>query len=122
MFAYNINIEGDGHMIRDRGTIKWTAMMLPEHVQSLKDVLVDEQRIKQPILDEQEIEEIEIIICEAMEYNTPVTFKVFNNGFVESITGTTHYINQLKSQIIFQDLDGYFHHIPFKNIISVQEA
>ena len=23
-------------MIRDRGTIKWTAMMLPEHVQKIK--------------------------------------------------------------------------------------
>ncbi|WP_028393891.1 YolD-like family protein, partial [Bacillus cihuensis] len=104
-------------MLKDRGTIKWTGLMLPEHVQSLKDALVDEHRIKQPILDEQELEAIEITICEAMEFNTPVTFKLFNNGFVQQLTGTTHYINHLKRQIIFQDGDGNFHHILFKNII-----
>ena len=109
-------------MIKDRGTMKWTAMMLPEHVQSLKNALDDEDRVKQPLLDEQEIAEIELLILEAMEFNTPLTFKVFNSGFTRLITGSTHYINQMKSQIIFQDVDGYFHHIPFKNIISVQEA
>ncbi|MGE8081432.1 YolD-like family protein [Peribacillus loiseleuriae] len=109
-------------MIKDRSTIKWTALMLPEHVQSLKDALIDEERVKQPLLDEQESSEIEILICEAMEFNTPITFKVYNNGFTQLITGTAHYINHLKSQIIFQDEDGYFHHILFNNIISVQEA
>ncbi len=109
-------------MIRDRGCIKWVSMMLPEHVQSLKNALIDEERVKQPLLDEQEISEIEILICEAMEFNTLITFKIYNNGFTQLITGTTHYINHLKSQIIFQDEDGYFHHILFNKIISVQEA
>lgn len=109
-------------MIKDRGTMKWTAMMLPEHVQSLKNALVDEDRVKQPLLDEQEIAEIELLILEAMEFNTPLTFKVFNSGFTCLITGSTHYINHLKSQIIVQDENGYFHHILFKNMISAKEA
>ena len=37
-------------MIKDRGIIKWAAMMLPEHVQSLKNLLVDEEKIQKPIL------------------------------------------------------------------------
>ncbi|WP_376766732.1 YolD-like family protein [Peribacillus huizhouensis] len=71
-----------------------------EHVQSLKDALVDEYRIKQPILDEQELEAIGRTISESMEFNTPVTFNLFNNGFVQQLTGTTRYINNLNSQII----------------------
>ncbi|KOP78202.1 hypothetical protein AMS60_18730 [Bacillus sp. FJAT-21945] len=85
-------------MIKDRGTIKWTAMMLPEHVQSLKDALVDEHRIEQPLLDEQAIEEFELIICEAMEFNETLNIVVFENGFTNIITGTVHYINSMKSQ------------------------
>ncbi|WP_407637273.1 YolD-like family protein [Bacillus cihuensis] len=72
----------------------------PEHGQSLKDALVDEHRIKQPILDEQELEAIGRTISEAMEFNTPVTFNLFNNSFVQQLTGTTRYINNLNSQII----------------------
>ncbi|KOP84132.1 YolD-like family protein [Cytobacillus solani] len=107
-------------MIKDRGTIKWTAMMLPEHVQSLKDALVDEHRIEQPELDEQAIDEFELIICEAMESNESLNIEVFENGFTNIITGNVHYINSMKSQIIVQDAKGYFHHIPFKNLVNIQ--
>lgn len=58
-------------MIKDRGTIKWTAMMLPEHVQHLKELVIDERRVEKPILDEQMVEEFELIICEAMKFNNP---------------------------------------------------
>lgn len=107
-------------MIKDRGTIKWTSMMLPEHVQSLKNALVDEQRIEQPILDEQAIEEFELIICEAMESNETLNVEVFDNGFTNTLRGTVHYINTMKSQIILQDDKGYFHHIPFSNLVNIQ--
>ncbi|WP_165571599.1 YolD-like family protein [Cytobacillus praedii] len=107
-------------MIKDRGTIKWTAMMLPEHVQSLKDALVDEHRVEQPELDEQAIEEFELIICEAMESNETLNIEVFENGFSNIITGTVHYINSMKSQILVQDTKGYIHHIPFKLLINIQ--
>lgn len=108
-------------MIKDRGTIKWTAMMLPEHVQSLKNLLVDEHRIEQPELDEQAIEEFELIICKAMEFNTALTIQVFNNGHINTITGTVHYINHLKSQLILQDSQGYFHHVPFKSLVNLHQ-
>ena len=108
-------------MIKDRGTIKWTAMMLPEHVQSLKEIMIDEQKLKKPELDEQAIEEFELIICEAMEFNTTLLIEVFNNGFINTITGTVHYINHMKSQLIIQDNQGYFHHIPFKNLVNIHQ-
>lgn len=39
--------------IKDRGTIKWTAMMLPEHVELLKQLEHEQQKVKKPELDEQ---------------------------------------------------------------------
>ncbi|MEH7522038.1 YolD-like family protein [Bacillus sp. JJ1503] len=108
-------------MIKDRGTIKWTAMMLPEHVQSLKEIMLDEQKLKKPELDEQAIEEFELTICEAMEFHRTIIIEVFENGLFNTITGTVHYINHLKSQLILKDDQDYFHHIPFKNLVNVHQ-
>ena len=50
-------------MIQDRGNIKWTAMMLPEHVGLLRDWHDENEVTKRPELDEFELtllaEEIE---------------------------------------------------------------
>lgn len=108
-------------MIRDRGTIKWTAMMLPEHVQNLKEILVDENKIEKTELDEQTIIEFELIICEAMEFNKPLLFEVFENGLVKRITGTVHFINYLEQQLAVEDKNGTFQYLPFSNLISVQQ-
>lgn len=37
-------------MLRDRGTIKWTSMMLPEHLTQLKQDLIDAAKIEKAIL------------------------------------------------------------------------
>ena len=39
-------------MLRDRGNIKWTAMMLPEHVQRLRTWQQEDQQITKPTFDE----------------------------------------------------------------------
>lgn len=56
-------------MLRDRGTIKWTSMMLPEHVKQLKQDLLDVSKTGKPSLDEQQIEELDILVSEAMALN-----------------------------------------------------
>src|SRR5689334_2415368 len=109
-------------LLRDRGTLKWTAMMLPEHVQSLKEVLIDEEKIDQPILDEQHIEEFEILIYEAMEYNWTLTFKVFDNGFVNEIKGSTHYFDSIKKQLRIKDGNNHIHYVFIKDLIDVYSA
>ncbi|ASB61173.1 hypothetical protein SC22_11480 [Bacillus sp. A053] len=77
-------------MLRDRGTIKWTSMMLPEHLTHLKQDLIDVSKIEKPALDDQQIEEMDILV---LEFNKELRFKLFNNGFVENVTGRVHYIN-----------------------------
>ncbi|KIL44278.1 YolD-like family protein [Jeotgalibacillus soli] len=44
-------------MLRDRGTIKWTSMMLPEHVKMIKDWAERDRFEQQEEVDEQSIEE-----------------------------------------------------------------
>lgn len=63
--------------LKDRGPIKWTAMMLPEHVSLLRELESNHNKVKRPVLDMAQIEEMERVICEAMEFNSPVQFSVF---------------------------------------------
>jgi hypothetical protein len=107
-------------MIKDRGIIKWTAMMLPEHVQSLKNLLVDEEKIQKPILDEQEIEEIETIILGAMECNQPLIFQIYDNGFITYLSGTTQYIDHTNKKFRVRDDKQQVHYIKFCDLMHVQ--
>ncbi|MDQ9096528.1 YolD-like family protein, partial [Bacillus licheniformis] len=60
--------------LKDRGSIKWTAMMLPEHVSLLRELESRQNKVKRPVLDLSQIEDMEMVISEAMEFNYPVQF------------------------------------------------
>lgn len=63
-----VKIDGD---IRDRGKIKWTAMMLPEHVRELRKWQEDYDKVKRPVLDEFDMqtmqEEVERALTSGLE-------------------------------------------------------
>ncbi|MED4456138.1 YolD-like family protein [Metabacillus fastidiosus] len=109
-------------MIKDRGIIKFTAMMLPEHKGSLKQLLEDEKKIPKPILDEQRIEEIETIILNAMEFNESLIFQVYKKGALIEVVGTTHYIDHLNKELRIKDDKDKVHLIKFNNIVHVHNS
>ena len=109
-------------MIKDRGIIKWNAMMIPEHVQSLKNLMIDEEKRQRPILDEREIKEIETIIHGAMEYNQKLIFQIYDNGFITYITGKTHYIDHINKQFRVMDEHQRVHYINFYDVMHVQNV
>ncbi|MFL0441806.1 YolD-like family protein [Bacillus subtilis] len=106
-------------MLRDRGTIKWTSMMLPEHLTQLKQDLIDVSKIEKPSLDAQQIEEMDIVVSEALEFNKELVLKLFNNGFVENVTGRVHYINFEEQKLHVKDQNDNTVYINMNNIIGV---
>ncbi|AMA52598.1 MULTISPECIES: YolD-like family protein [Bacillus] len=106
-------------MLRDRGTIKWTSMMLPEHLTQLKQDLIDVSKIEKPSLDDQQIEEMDLLVSEALEFNKELKFKLFNNGFVENVTGRVHYINFEQQKLHVKDQNDNTVYINMNNIIGV---
>lgn len=109
-------------MIRDRGNKKWTALMLPEHVAAVKQEVINLNKVEQPILDEDRLTEIEMLIHEAMEYNLILKFSVFKNGFIDSIIGQTHFIDYIKKEFRIQDKHEKIHFISFHKIVDVQKV
>ncbi|KIN51329.1 hypothetical protein B4073_1853 [Bacillus subtilis] len=106
-------------MLRDRGTIKWTSLMLPEHLTQLKQDLIDVSKIEKPFLDDQQIEEMDLLVSEALEFNKELKFKLFNNGFVENVTGRVHYINFEQHRLHVKDQNDNTVYINMNNIIGV---
>ncbi|MED2945543.1 YolD-like family protein [Bacillus swezeyi] len=115
--------------LKDRGTIKWTAMMLPEHVSMLRELESNHNRVKRPALDVAQIEDMEMIISEAMEFNNTVQFSVFKpvsflngaeTGEIVQIEGHIHYINQQRKVFHVVDSKGDTNFIKFEDVVGVE--
>jgi YolD-like protein len=86
--------------IRDRGNKKWTSLMLPEHVEQLRDFFdVEYYKVEKPVLDEQQLEEMNDKINEAMEYTLQVCFRVYKNGQCVEVIGYIHYVDPINQTI-----------------------
>lgn len=94
-------------------------MMLPEHLTQLKQDLIDVSKIEKPSLDDQQIEEMDLLVSEALEFNKELKFKLFNNGFVENVTGRVHYINFEQQKLHVKDQNDNTVYINMNNIIGV---
>lgn len=115
--------------LKDRGAIKWTAMMLPEHVSLLRELESNQDKVKRPVLDMSQIEDMEMAISEAMEFNNSVQFSVFKplpmlngpeTGEIVQIEGHIHYINQLRKLFHVVDSKGDTNLIKFEDVVSVE--
>lgn len=106
-------------MIRDRGSIKWTAMMLPEHVKLLKEYNEGLDKVERPTLDEDQLEEINQRIYEAMEYRKELVFSFYDQGYMKFFVGHVHYIDEFRKELRLLDSNGLKFNLKFNNILRV---
>ncbi|MCY8002490.1 YolD-like family protein [Bacillus haynesii] len=116
--------------LKDRGAIKWTAMMLPEHVGLLRELESNQNKVKRPVLDMSQIEDMEMIISEAMELNTQVQFTIFkplpflngvDTGELINIEGKIHYINHIRKVFHVVDSKGDTNLIKFEDVVGIEQ-
>ncbi|MGI2327915.1 YolD-like family protein [Planococcus sp. YIM B11945] len=102
--------------IKDRGSIKWTAMMLTEHVQMLKDLKKEDRYNRKPDLDEFDLEaiheEIQLAFlrqCEVEIHIWKEQFRAFQ-GRIASIDLQTKILsletNSIQQKIRFDEIIG----------------
>lgn len=102
-------------MINDRGTQKWTSIMLPEHIEALKQLRKEQDYKRKPILDEQLIEENGIKLQMAIEDNSTVEIKYFKNHDFHFIDGKLRNLN--KDELVFENEERS--RIKFSDVINV---
>ncbi|TCT25507.1 YolD-like protein [Melghiribacillus thermohalophilus] len=106
-------------MLKDRGTIKWTSLMLPEHVKELKQMWQDETKKPRPILDQQELEEFNERLLEAFEHGKRIEVTRYQNGRENSLSGKIEKIDAV-CQIIVLKTYEQVHSIPFRDITNLE--
>lgn len=89
-------------MLRDRGTIKWTALMLPEHVEMLKRLWQEDKRIPKPLLDSQELEMINRQLIDAYRLQKMVSISVYQDGLVTGAEGLIVKVDQYANRITLE--------------------
>jgi len=102
-------------VIHDRGTIKWTSLMMPEHMQILQEIDTKQNYKKKPKLDEQEKEEINNKIQLAVHNNLTIKVKYYAKHDFHIIIGKVVKIDVLDKYFQIQDII-----INFKNVLDVQ--
>lgn len=109
-----------GNKLTKGSNMRWESsrMMLPEHVQALRDHLRDDEKVKRPVLDEQEWEEIGRILSEAAAEACPVTIRYYREGFIETMTGRISLQGSPDRHLQIHDPFGISWKIAFRDIVG----
>lgn len=95
--------------MKDRGAIKWSAMMLPEHKKLLEKFYAEQEWVEKPILDEQKCEEINRVLLLAMGENKPVEIVFYREHNLQVVEGIiTKYIPAEKRLKISHNLQRVY--------------
>ncbi|MFB7140515.1 YolD-like family protein [Gottfriedia sp. NPDC056225] len=95
-------------MIRDRGTIKWTSMMLPEHVKILRDWKVSQNYEQPKDVDEQLLEEMNRQLQQAIHEDASVQITYYKDHYHHNVKGKIGKINLHQNRLsIYEEQAGY---------------
>lgn len=93
---------GEG-MIRDRGNIKWNAMMLPEHVKKLREWKEKDEYEEKPELDEWALQDLSEQLQMAFDNQYEIELNLWKNHKNEKVSGVIAKMDPEKGNIIFED-------------------
>ncbi|PWU68334.1 YolD-like family protein [Gracilibacillus dipsosauri] len=75
-------------MVNDRGHIKWTSLMLPEHIEMLNKLWESDDEMEDiPVVSEDELEEMQRNVEEAIHYNKKVDILYYHNKRIYAVEG-----------------------------------
>lgn len=106
-------------MIRDRGNIKWTAMMLPEHVVELRKWMDQDNYTERPELNEWDLQLIQEELEVAYKSKCETLVKTWVNGKIVQFYGIIEGID-LQSNVVNLDDPFGMNQIRVSEIIAVQ--
>lgn len=103
---------------RDRGTKKWTAIMLPEHVKELRNWEEDDGKVERPELDEFELTLLAEEIERAHKSKSTIKLTYWKDGYLKDDYGEVIEINTKSKSIVVDDPFSTIRY-KFDEIISV---
>lgn len=89
-------------MLRDRGNMKWTAMMLPEHLVKIREWKQEQFYDKKRELTEWELEEIEQTIQRAFKMHTLVKLTLWDHNKFHNEIGVVTGADAYKKELLLE--------------------
>lgn len=105
-------------MVHDRGSIKWTSLMLPEHVELLKSIWNEDKKVVKPILDEQAIEALNTQLIEAYQEEQFITITYYQNYQLLTVEGQIIKLDSFRKSVLVKNLNQTTT-IPFTSIYHI---
>ena len=107
-------------MIRDRGTIKWTSMMLPEHVKMLREWKVEQTYENKRLVDEQLLDEMNFQLHQAIHEDRTVAITYYKNHHHFQVNGKISKINLLENRIAVKENAEEYMELSLANVVDVK--
>jgi hypothetical protein len=108
---------------RDRGIIKFSPFLMPEHRDMLAELREKENDVALSCHDEQRYEEWNRIIFEAMEFASYLSIQYIHNYRLCCVIGRVHYYDQPNETLRFKEKDsGKIHYIHVSSIKELKIA
>lgn len=84
---------------KDRGPLKWSSMMLPEHKFSLSELEKEQNVIPRPLLTSNKLEEINTLLSIVLEKGSQAKFKIYTKYSFVEIEGRIICIDKINNVI-----------------------
>ena len=93
-------------MINDRGTKKWTSIMMPEHIKMLEDMWKEADRKMKPTMDEQLQVEFGMKLQLALKDDLTVEVKYYADYDFKKIKDKIIFIDSINRNLQFRNGDN----------------
>lgn len=107
-------------MIRDRGIIKWAPFTMPEQRKMLAKMYEAGNDIKQPILEEQMLSELDDRLAEAIHDNHTVKMSYYENKRIRSILGVISKVDPIEGVIHITATQGGVIRVSYRSILDLE--
>ncbi|MEC0684966.1 YolD-like family protein [Bacillus sp. FSL K6-1284] len=102
--------------LRDRGTMKWTSIFLPEHIAQLRRLKseIDHAYERKPAIDPEQWSDFESKIQYAYRTGQACEIRYWRNWVAEAVSGVIDSVDPVGGALRIDGVD-----IPFKEIVWV---
>ncbi len=107
---------------QDRGNKKWSAMLLPEHRERLRQMAEDEQKVVKPRLDADQWEDLNYKLQTAMLEKRTINIMYFKNDALNNVTGTAFKYDSITSTLQVKENNDFTIKIQLSDIIDIADS
>jgi YolD-like protein len=104
-----------------RGIIKWQPFAsIPQQFAGVRNIIEDQRKVPQPILDEGEQERLNYLLQESVEVGNEVTLVFWSNGYLHNIIGYINKVDQINHSFQFLTLSNQLRVFSFDVIVDIK--